>query len=125
MKKLIILIGTLVLALVSTLSFAAPKLRLDEGTKTCRIFTQASIWEGYTVYKNSCKSCHTRNNDKDAPFIHTESKTMNGWNRVFFKKYPLCATDGTWDTITQEQLLRVNDYLYQNALDSWNPRVDC
>jgi len=67
---------------------ASPTKRCDETTGTCRIFTHKSLWEGFKVFRHTCKSCHHRGNDKHAKFLHTESKTMKGWNRVFAKRYP-------------------------------------
>ncbi|MBI5557663.1 MAG: hypothetical protein HY885_08495 [Deltaproteobacteria bacterium] len=110
---------------------ARPKTRYDETTKTCRILETGPLewdsqpWgEGGKVFKQVCKSCHTRNNDKGAPFLWTESKTSNAWNRVFTQKYPKCAKDGAWDGISPDQMLKLNDYLYRFALNS-EDFVDC
>ena len=83
----------------ASFSDAVPRKRLDPGLKMCRILTfYNSGWvsNGNKIFKNSCKSCHYRGNDKEAPFLYTESKTPRGWNRVFHKKYPKCAQDGSW-----------------------------
>ena len=46
---------------------------------------------------------------------------MNGWNTVFYKKYPECAKQGFWDKLTPDDLLNLNDYLFYNALDAYDP----
>lgn len=104
---------------------ARPDKRLDPGTKTCRVFTFEGNWTGFETFRNTCKSCHYRNNTKDAPFLYTESKTSEGWNRVFDKKYPACAKDGSWGDLTLEKQLFLNDYLYANGFGSYDANTDC
>ncbi len=104
---------------------ARPDKRLDPGTKTCRVFTFEGNWTGYKTFRRSCKSCHYRNNDKGAPFLYTESRTSEGWNRVFEKKYPACAKDGSWGDLTLEKQLLLNDYLYANGFGSYDANTDC
>ena len=104
---------------------ARPDKRLDPGTKTCRVFTFEGNWTGYKTFTNSCKSCHSRSNDKGAPFLYTESKTSEGWNRVFEQKYPACAQDGSWDELDLEKQLLLNDYLYANGFGSYDANTDC
>jgi hypothetical protein len=111
-------------------SQATPKKRLDEASQVCRILTfQNSGWvsEGSRIFVESCKSCHTRDNDQGATFLHSESKTMKAWNRVFLEKYPQCAKDGQWANLSQEDLLKLNDYLFRNAANTYNPNdaADC
>jgi hypothetical protein len=128
MKKLGILFtcAIIVLFLISEAS-SSPRKRLDEASKVCRIFTQTTLWDGYKTFQNSCKNCHFTGNDQGAPFLHTESKTMKGWNRVFGTRYPECAQKGYWGAIEQEQLMRLNDYLFVKAANSYNPydAADC
>ena len=109
---------------------ATPKKRFDEGTQTCRILTfHNSGWvsDGGEIFANSCKTCHYRENDKGAPFLHSESKTMKGWNRVFLEKYPECAKRGDWAGLSGDDLLKLNDYLYRNAANTYdaNDADDC
>lgn len=126
MKPILVpFVAVILLGLISTAAQAVPSKRLDPASQTCRTFTSATLWEGRQVFLTSCKTCHSRDNDQNAPFLHTESKTMNGWTRVFFKRYPQCAKAGAWDGLSEEQLLRLNDYLYRNAADSWDPSSDC
>lgn len=106
---------------------ASPRKRFDEGTQTCRIFNQQNLWAGYKSFKDNCKNCHFQGNDLDAPFLHEESKTSKAWNRVFFKRSPLCASNGSWDGLDQNDLLKLNDYLYRSAFGTYNPNdaADC
>lgn len=108
-------------------SNASPRKRFDPATQSCRVFTQNTLWDGYESFQNSCKSCHFTGNDKGAKFLHSETKVMKGWNRVFAERYPECAKKGYWDNVEQEQLMRINDYLYAHAADSYNPydAADC
>jgi mono/diheme cytochrome c family protein len=99
---------------------ASPKKRYDAKTKTCRTLNAAPLeWEtlpwgeGGKAFKQVCKSCHTRDNDKGAPFLWEESKTSNGWNRIFATMRVPCATDGSWKKLSDEELLMVNDYLFR------------
>jgi hypothetical protein len=46
---------------------------------------------------------------------------MRAWNRIFYEKYPKCAKDGAWAGLSQDDLVKLNDYLYSNASDADNP----
>ena len=113
-------------------AMARPGSRYDESTKSCRIISAAPLdWDsqeygaGGKVFKSLCKSCHVKNNNKNAPFLWVESKTSAGWNRVFAEKYPKCAQDGSWATLTPDQLLKLNDYLYRFSSDSLDASDNC
>ena len=126
MKIAILFSSIMVLVIFSSVvdSKATPKKRLDEATQVCRILTfQNSGWvsEGSKIFTRSCKNCHTRDNDKGATFLHSESKTMTAWNRVFLQKYPQCAKDGKWADLSQEELTKLNDYLFRNAANTYDP----
>ncbi len=109
---------------------ARPDKRFDETTQTCRVLDQGQLewdsrpWgEGGKVFKQVCKSCHTRDNDKGAPFLWVESKSSKAWNRVFFQKYPKCSKNGSWDDMTLDQQLKLNDYLFrfgENSMDLYD-----
>ncbi|MDG4476249.1 c-type cytochrome [Thiovibrio frasassiensis] len=110
----------------------APKTRYDATTKTCRVLSDGPLeWEsrpwgeGGKLFANNCKSCHTRNNDKGAPFLWAESKSSAGWNRVFETRSAKCAKQGAWDSITLEQQLKLNDYLYRWASNSLDTTDSC
>ncbi len=108
---------------------ARPGKRFDEGTQMCRFIANGGEldWEsdhwgtGARKFKEVCKSCHTRDNDKGAPFLYMESYGSEGWNRVFAKRRIQCKLDGSWDVLSQNELLTVNDYLYRNANDTYDP----
>lgn len=119
--------------LTSTLSAHAEQvrrsdqtIRTDKATKTCRLLSGGGDFEwdslpwgeGGKTFKSSCKSCHTRDNTKNAPFLWAESKSRNGWDRVFETRYPKCAKDGSWDNINEEKLSKVHDYLWRWASDN-------
>ncbi|MBC8317257.1 MAG: hypothetical protein H8E41_05085 [Desulfobulbaceae bacterium] len=124
MGKREMVIGIVALcALFFSASFiqASPDKRFDATTNTCRIFGFDTAWwgEGNKTFKQNCKSCHYRNNDKGAPFLYAESKSPRAWNRVFYKKYPACAKDGSWNIDLQQQLA-LNDFLYKYGADTYN-----
>jgi hypothetical protein len=111
---------------------ARPAKRFDETTKTCRVLDDGPLeWEsnswgqGGKMFKSLCQSCHRPGNDKGASFLWVESKTSKGWNRVFTKKYPKCAKDGSWQSMTMDQQLMVNDYLYRWAKNSADLNDNC
>lgn len=121
----VIITSCLVLSLSAVYAWARPATRFDETTQTCRVLDNGPLemasrpyGEGGTLFTESCKNCHNRNNDQGAPFLWAESKTSKAWNRVFTERYPQCAKDGKWDHLTQEQQMRVNDYLYRFSFDS-------
>ena len=107
---------------------ARPGERFDERTQMCRIINQGTLgWEsepwglGNKKFQEVCKNCHSRDNDKDAPFLHAKSFVSEGWNRVFAKRRVQCAKDGSWDGLTEEELQVVNDFLYRNAAWTYDP----
>ncbi|HIJ89817.1 MAG: hypothetical protein OEV89_03545 [Desulfobulbaceae bacterium] len=111
---------------------AAPKTRYDATTQTCRVLNEGPLeWEsrpwgeGGKLFQNVCKGCHSRNNDKGAPFLWVESKSSAAWNRVFETRYPKCAQTGAWDSIPLEQQLKLNDYLYRWAANSQDSTDNC
>lgn len=120
-KKTLMAAVGLSLVLVATVVLARPAKRLDPGTQTCRVFTPVTIEEGRQLFQSTCKSCHARANTIGAPFLHSESKISKAWNRIFEKRYPACAQDGSWAALSDEQLMRVNDFLFMNAADSYDP----
>lgn len=132
MKTAILLSALVTFVMFSAVpdSQASPRKRLDEATQVCRTLTfQNSGWvsEGSKIFAKSCKSCHTRDNDKGATFLHSESKTMTAWNRVFLTRYPQCAKDGQWANLSPDDLQKLNDYLFRNAANTYDPNdaADC
>lgn len=98
--------------------------RYDPASKSCRILGFDSFWygKGGRLFEQKCKVCHTRKNNENAPFLHTESKSPRGWTRVFFTKYPKCAQTGAWK-VTRNEALLINDYLYRYGANTYNPNV--
>jgi len=96
--------------------------RFDPATQTSRAMEFNNTWEGYRLYKSICKSCHFRGNERGARYMNEDSRTMMGWNTVFYRKNVRCAKDGSWDKLSPQDLLYVNDYLYSKAYDTWDPR---
>jgi mono/diheme cytochrome c family protein len=94
--------------------------RFDPATMSSRALEYKNTLAGYKLFRSNCKSCHYRGNDKGAQFLDTDSRTMRGWNAVFFKKNVRCAKDGTWAKLSSEELTYVNDYLYSKAYDTWD-----
>lgn len=107
---------------------ARPSKRLDERTQMCRIVNQGRLgWEsepwglGNQKFQEVCKSCHSRDSDKGAPFLHAKSFVSNGWNRVFAKRRVECAKNGSWDSLTEDELQVMNDFLFRNAAWTYDP----
>lgn len=111
---------------------ARPEFRFDDNTQTCRDLKDGQLeWdsrgygEGGQIFKELCKSCHSRGNATGAPFLWSESKTSQAWNRVFTQRYPQCAQNSSWDRVTAEQLRKVNDYLYRFSENSRDMFDNC
>ncbi|MEN8141564.1 MAG: hypothetical protein ABFR97_10115 [Thermodesulfobacteriota bacterium] len=129
-KRLPLLIAVLLLALaLAAQAHASPRKRFDPGTQTCRIFDFESGWwgQGNKIFKARCKSCHTKDNKEGATFLYSESKSPKGWNRVFHKKRAQCYKDGHWAGLSLEEQLMLNDYLYRNGANTYDPNdaEDC
>lgn len=120
-------VGVGLMVMVAGVASARPDKRLDPATKCCRVFTPVTIEEGFHLFRSVCKSCHAKDNKVAAPFLHSESKISRAWNRVFASRYPACAKDGSWAGLSDEQLRRINDYLFMNSADSYDPNSgkDC
>ncbi len=125
-KRIIIALLCLLLCYSFSLSCAAAKelTRYDPITKSCRILGFDSFWggKGRRLFDQKCRACHSKSNSANAPFLHAESKSPKGWTRVFFTKYPKCAQTGAWKVTVNETLL-MNDYLYRNGADTYNPNI--
>lgn len=124
MKKIIpaLLSAALFVALSGANALAGEtSYRFDPVAQTSRALVFKNLWAGYKTFENSCKTCHYRGNNKGATFLHTESKSMRAWNRVFYERYPQCAKNGYWDKLSQEEIISLNDYLYSKAANTYNP----
>jgi hypothetical protein len=107
---------------------ARPGKRYDESTKSCRTLDNGTLdWEsdhwgtGAQKFVQVCKGCHTRDNDKGASFLYMESYGSEGWNNVFAKRRIPCRLNGSWDVLSKNEITLVNDYLYRNANDTYDP----
>ncbi|MCF8055040.1 MAG: hypothetical protein K9K37_00180 [Desulfocapsa sp.] len=107
---------------------ARPSKRYDERTKMCRVIAAGTLdWEsepwgiGGIKFREVCKSCHALNNDQGAPFVHAESYTSNAWNVIFSKRNEVCALNGSWDVLSEDELQMVNDYLFRNGNWTYDP----
>ncbi len=99
-------------------ALARPEKRFDRGSSTMRELTFGNLRDGYKIFREACKGCHHRGNDQGAKFLYTESKSMRAWNRVFYERYPACAKSGAWQSLSGDDLLKLNDYLFVNAVDA-------
>ncbi len=131
-KAMIFLVSLLACGGLALTAAAQPKTRYDATTKTCRVLDHGPLeyssraWgEGGQLFKKVCQGCHFKGNHKGADFLWTESKTSKAWNRVFAERYPKCAKDGAWSGLTEEQLMRINDYLYRWGKGSGDPGNGC
>ncbi|MBA3006746.1 MAG: hypothetical protein FP810_09215 [Desulfocapsa sp.] len=122
MRQMSAILMFLVILIYSMQAYAKPVTRYDAASQTCRVLSDGPLewdsqaWgEGGKTFKTSCRSCHNSHNDKSAPFLWSESKGQDAWNRVFATRYPKCAQDGSWNGINDEQLRKVNDYLWRWA----------
>ena len=121
MKQISAIVMFLVIMIYSLQAHANPVTRYDAASNTTRVLSEGPLYwernawgEGGKTIKTKCPSCHN-GNDKSAPFLWTESKNQDAWNRVFATRYPKCAQDGSWKGISDEQLRMVNDYLWRWA----------
>ena len=108
---------------------ARPAKRLDQRSGMCRFLANGGQldWEsepwgtGGIKFREVCKKCHNHDNTSGATFLHAESYSSTGWNTIFAKRRKKCARDGSWDVLSEEELQMVNDYLYRNANDTYDP----
>ncbi len=133
MRKVSVMCAILLVATATAVeSHATPKSRYDATTQTCRYLDDGPLewasrpWgQGGKLFQERCKVCHSRGNDKGAPFLWAESKNSEAWNRVFAEKYPACANDGSWGPMTMEQQMELNDYLYRWAKGAQDINDSC
>lgn len=136
MKISATLVLALAMAVVASLGIglnsaqATPGKRFDERTQSCRIlnfYNSGWVSEGSKIFKSSCQSCHAKANEQSAPFLHSESKSMKAWNRVFTDRYPKCAKSGAWAKLSEDDLQKLNDFLFRNAANTYdaNSAADC
>jgi mono/diheme cytochrome c family protein len=91
------------------------------GSLSNRPIEYKNLREGFMLFKSNCKSCHTQENDKNAPFLCANSKTMDGWNRLFARENSIAEKQGCLNGFSKEELMDLNDYLYTYASDGSKP----
>lgn len=72
--------------------------------------------KGKHLYKKSCKTCH--DDGGDGGELTPMSKTMQQWDRVFKKKD---HDPAAWETLSDQDLKDINQFLYDFAADSDQP----
>lgn len=77
---------------------------------------------GYRAFHEFCKNCHKRGEDSKARYLTMESKSREGWDKVFNEKRVVCAKDGTWDFLTELQMWNLRDYLFTTAWGLEDPK---
>lgn len=93
----------------------------EPGSQSGREITFENMREGYQLFRNNCKKCHFRGNEQNAVFLCPESKTMNGWNRVFARENSVAEANNCLGGLSAEELMDLNDYLYSHASNAVNP----
>lgn len=74
--------------------------------------------KGKYLYKKNCKTCHSEG--AEGGKLTPLSKTMSQWDRAFKKKKfgPKCL-----EGVSDKDLLDINQFLYDHALDSAQPET--
>lgn len=74
--------------------------------------------KGKYLFKKNCKTCHT--DGAEGGVITPLNKTMSQWDRFFDKnKHP----EGAWDDFAEKDLLDINQFLFDHAVDSDQPET--
>jgi len=75
--------------------------------------------KGKYLYKKTCKTCHSEGGEggKLTPL----SKTMRQWDRVFKKEHAGGAA--AWEGLSEQDLLDINQFLFDHAADSDQPQT--
>lgn len=129
MQKGIIVAVAMLMGVAATTSLEArPAKRFDERSQMCRLIAEGRLgWEseawgtGGRKFQEVCKGCHAKDNDKGAPFVHAQSYTSKGWNTIFANRRVGCARDGSWGSLSEDDIQFINDYLFRNASWTYDP----
>lgn len=114
-----VMIGTGVLSSLA----ASPDRRFDPLNETCRKFQFSNMREGAALFKKVCQSCHNATFDnglRTMTVFFPRVYSPGQWTRFFTTERPQCSKDGSWDGIPEEDLLKLNDYLYKGAYGTWD-----
>lgn len=74
--------------------------------------------KGKYLFKKNCKTCHT--DGAEGGSVTPLNKTMSQWDR-FFKK-PKCSS-APWEGLSEQDLLDINQFLFDHAVDSEQPET--
>jgi len=74
--------------------------------------------KGKYLFKKNCKSCHTEGAEGGP--VTPLNKTMSQWDKFFSgNKHP----EGKWDDFGEKDLLDINQFLFDHAVDSDQPET--
>lgn len=74
--------------------------------------------KGKYLFKKNCKTCHT--DGAEGGVVTPLTKTMSQWDR-FFSKSKHSAAD--WESFSAQDLLDINQFLFDHAVDSDQPET--
>ena len=74
--------------------------------------------KGKYLFKKNCKTCHT--DGAEGGVVTPLAKTMRQWDKFFSKnKHP----EGPLDSFSEQDLLDINQFLFDHAVDSDQPET--
>jgi hypothetical protein len=74
--------------------------------------------KGKYLFKKNCKSCHTEG--AEGGQVSPLTKTMAQWDKFFSdNKHP----EGVWNDFSEKDLLDINQFLFDHAVDSDQPET--
>lgn len=74
--------------------------------------------KGKYLFKKNCKSCHT--DGAEGGSVTPLAKTMAQWDKFFTdKKHP----NESWEAFSEQDLLDINQFLFDHAVDSDQPET--
>lgn len=76
--------------------------------------------KGKHLYKKQCKACHSQN--MEGGELTPMSKTMKQWDR-FFKRNKHKHKPEAWETLSDQDKLHINQFLFDHAMDSDQPQT--
>ena len=74
--------------------------------------------KGKYLFKKNCKTCHTEGAEGGP--VTPLTKTMAQWDKFFTdQKHP----EGVWSDFSEQDLLDINQFLFDHAVDSDQPET--
>lgn len=122
-----LLFGVLFSLICVSASAAVLDRRFDPLHKSCRIFQFEQMREGARFFKGVCQRCHNPAYDNGIrPMLVLVPRSFSParWTRILTEKYPLCARNGSWEELSADELLKLNDYLYRGGYGTWEDYSD-